>query len=144
MVSGGSGAVSGLGAIGGVPAGDGTRRQRRALYRRVDSIVEVNAIIDRNALRDQVRVERVRPERVLTNRQRLETLWVVAEFDRRSALAGMPHARIVAGAAHRDRRVLRQFAVQPVRGVDRGGVGGVAPLRRRQEADRARRRDRRW
>src|SRR3984893_66364 len=50
----------------------------------------------------------------------------------------MSHAWVVARTARRERGVLGQFAVQPVRCVDAGGVGGVAPLRRRQEADRAR------
>ncbi len=111
--------------------------KRCALYRREDPIVEVDAIVWRDALRDQIRVERVRSGGVLAHGQGLIPLGVVAEFDCGRTFSGMSHARVVARAAHRERGVLRQFAVQPVRRVDGGGVGGVTPLRRRQEADGA-------
>ena len=93
-------------------AGNGAGRQRRALYRREDPVVEVDAIIGRDALRDQIRVERVRTRRVFAHGQRLIPFRVVAEFDCGRAFSGVSHARVVAGAAHRERRVLRQFAVQ--------------------------------
>ncbi len=118
--------------------GNGARGQRRALYRREDPIVEVHAIIGRDALGDQLRVQRVRSQRVFAHGQRLIPLGIVAEFDCGRAFSGVSHAGVVAGAAHRERGILRQFAVQPIRCVDGGGVGGVTPLRWRQEADGAR------
>ena len=56
--------------------------------------------------------------------QRQKWLVAVAYLDGGGAFAGVPHARIVAGAAHGGRRVLWQFAVEVIGGVDDGGVGG--------------------
>jgi len=77
---------------------------------------------------------------MLSHRQRFERLITVTDFDGRRTLPGMPHAGVVSRATHSNGRVLRQFAVQPVRRVDNGGVGRGAPLARRQKADGACRR----
>src|ERR1700730_4964603 len=85
------------------PGGARAGGKRCALYRREDPIVEVTAIIDRHALRDQIRVEGVRAERVFAHGQRLKPLGVVAEFDCGRTFSGMSHARVVARTAHRER-----------------------------------------
>ena len=77
---------------------------------------------------------------MLAHRQRHVRLVAVADFDGRRALARVTHARIVAGAANRDRGILRQFAIQPVRCVDVGEVVRGSPLAGWYETDRANRR----
>ncbi len=72
--SGGGGAPGGT-ASGGVADRSSAGGQRCALHRRVDPVVEVDAVVGRDALRDQVRVERVRPEDVLAHRQSADSPW---------------------------------------------------------------------
>ena len=117
-----------------------SRRHRGALHRAVDVIVESHPVIRRDALRDQVGVERVGPGGVLAHGQRLVVAVALADLHGGRTLAGLAHAGVVAGAAHGDRRILRQFAVQAVGGVDIGQVRRRTPRRRRQEAHRAGRR----
>jgi hypothetical protein len=69
----------------------------------MNAVVEVDAIVDRDALGNQVWIERIRPQYVLADRRRLETPWVVAQFDRGGPLARVPHARIVTRTTDGDR-----------------------------------------
>src|SRR6202022_201305 len=80
---------------------------------------------------------RIWAQGVLSLRQRYESLWVVTQLNRRRPLSRMAHAGIVARTAHRDRRILRQFAVQTVGRVGLTRVRRRSPRRGRQEADRA-------
>jgi hypothetical protein len=98
-------------------------RQRGALDRCVDTLVEVHPVVKRYSLRDQVRVERIGPGDVLAHGQRFERLIAVTDFDGRRTLARMLHARQVACATYGDRRILWQLAVQPVGGIHGRGVG---------------------
>jgi hypothetical protein len=80
-------------------------------------------VIGWETLREQIWIQRRGTERVLAHGKRFVGLIAVAYLHGRRTLSGVPHAGIVAGAANRDRRILRQFAIQPVGGVDRGGIG---------------------
>ncbi len=124
----------------GCSARDGPQRQRCSLDRAEDSLVGGDPVVGRYALGKQVGIQGGRAQHMLAHRQRHKWLVAVADFDGGRALSRMPHARIVAGAANRKRRILRQFAVQPIRGVYIAGVGRGSPLVLRQEADRANRR----
>ena len=117
-----------------------SRRQRRSLHRAEDSVVAGNPVIGRDALGEQVRIQRVGTESVLAHRQWHVRLVAVADFDGRRALTRVTHARIVAGTADRHRRILREFAIQPVRCVDVAQVVRGSPGVGWHEADRANRR----
>jgi hypothetical protein len=75
----------------------------------------IRLAIERDALTDQIRVERSRAQHVLV---------AVALLHGGGALARMFDAWKVACSADGDRRILRQLAVDPVRSVDLGDVGG--------------------
>lgn len=81
-------------------------RQKRPLNRTKGPVLAASPVVWRQPLRQQIRVERIRPQRVLPLRQRHVLLVAVADFDCGSTLSGLAHAGIVPGAAHADRRVL--------------------------------------
>jgi hypothetical protein len=86
-------------------------------------VAEVDPVIGRDALGEQIRIQRVGTGEVLTHGQRFVGFVAVAYLHRRCALSGMSHAGIVAGTAHRDRRILREFAIEAIGSVDGGGIG---------------------
>ena len=69
---------------------------------------------------------------MLAHGQRLESAVTLTDLDGGARFPGLPHTRVVARPADRDRGILRQLAVQAVRGVDIGEVRRRSPGRRRQ------------
>ena len=112
---------------GGRSERNGPGRQWSSLHRRVDVVLQSRTVVDRDALGYQAGVDRIRTQSMLAHRQRHERLVAVTDRDRRCAFARLPDARIIASSTNGDRRILRQFAVDPVRGVDVGQVVGRAP-----------------
>jgi hypothetical protein len=88
-------------------------------------VIVVDApVIGSESLREQIGIQRTGAKRVLAHGNRFVGLVAVAYLNGRRALSRVPHAGIIASTANRDRRILRQFAIQAVGGVDRRGIGG--------------------
>jgi hypothetical protein len=102
-------------------------RQRGSFDRPEKMVVGGDPVIGRHALGYQIGIKRIGTEDVLAHHHRLKRLVAVADFDGRRAFPGVSHAGVVTRTADRERRILRQFAVQPVWSVHRRGVGRGCP-----------------
>lgn len=107
------------------------RWQRCPLNRTKDIVSDRHPVIERNTLRQKIRIQRIGAQRVLTLRQWFVGLVAVADLNRGSALSGVAHAGIVTGTAHGDGGVLGKFAIEIVGGVDHARIGRRPPLRGR-------------
>ena len=135
-----SGGVSGDGGVGASAGGAGGRpdrrtagsvfnrrvtagRRSRSTFQRPENVLaESDSIVRRDALGEQAQVDRVGAECVLAHGQRFIGFVALADLHGRGPFPRLAHAGVVAGAAHRDRGVLRKLAVQAVGSVDVGQI----------------------